>query len=389
MTNPPITRDIETIGASASPAMIEDVARDIGRSVAQGVVHRITNFPAREALLFRKKIRESSLPEQILWDGLGEEAAPVFVVYKLIHEALSNAPQFFRAALVAFMRAQPERFSACFSRETIWSVMAAFPSFDPPAAPLLPDLREMLGKANNTGIWWRTDQEILREAQALQKSLENGKFERGFLALKSLQSEKARGIACGKLLLAVPGRLAAYTQEVVAMAKVEQLPPLASMHARVDEFARDKELGARHESIPLDLLYTTDEDDILRARILVRAKTGRPALEDLRRRSLFIRYFLRKAFSGYESGSVEVKMALYLDDSPTSLLTHGPDNLFHPHELVGRRDFWSQMCPCVEPDCLFEAIREEAAALLLKQNVVRLLRTHFNTPRPDFGRALR
>lgn len=360
---------------------ITDVARDIGRSVAYGIIERIGNFPDREKRLFDKEISRYSLPEQILWDGLGEEAAPIFVVYKLVHEAFSNAPRFFRAALVSFMAAQPERFSACFSRETIWAAMAARPSFDLPEEPLLHELREALQRASRLGIWWRSDEEITREAEALAKQLDNGKFRRGFLALKALQSEKARGIACGKLLLAVPARLAAYAEEVVALAEVNKLPPLEELHARVDEFARDKETDARHESIPLDLLYTTTEDHFLKVRILVRAKAGKATLENLRRRSLFTRYFLRKAFAGYAAEHLDVKLAPYLDDAWPRRLTHEEGHLFHREELVGIRDFWEQLCPSYDPDDLFSIIKREAASVLQKEGIVQRLRKHFNDPR--------
>ncbi len=91
---------------------------------------RIDSFPKREALLTWVGHEMDSLPEGILWDGFGEEAPPVFVVYKLLHEALSTAPQFFRSALVAFMQAQPERFPTVYNRETLWSVVSAMGDVD-------------------------------------------------------------------------------------------------------------------------------------------------------------------------------------------------------------------------------------------------------------------
>lgn len=245
-------------------------------------------------MLGRQAGRMDSLPEDILWEGLGEESAPVFVVYKLLHEAFSNAPQFFRSALVEFLRAQPDRFSAVFNRETIWSVMASLPGQTATKGlPTIEGIAELLTQAQRRGIWWRSDEEIRREAEAVHRTLAEGKgkFLAGFTALRALQSEKARGITCGNLLLNVPGRLAAYATEVVSLGRMEKLPPLEEIQARVDEFARDPEIDARHESIPLDLLYTTLEDDHLHVRILVRAKANPADRADIRRRALYLRYF--------------------------------------------------------------------------------------------------
>lgn len=371
-------------------APFEKVAQGIGRSVAGGIIERIHSFPARERMLFQRMFHQASLPEQILWDGLGEESAPIFVVYKLVHEAFSNAPQFFRSALVSFMRAQPHRFSSCFSRETIWAAMAAYPSFDPPQEPPLKDLYAALAHASKVGIWWRSNAEIQREAEALQENLRNGKFGCGFIALKALQSEKARGIACGKLLLAVPGRLAAYAQEVVASASDGKLPPLDELCGRVDEFARDREIDTRHESIPLDLLYTNTEDHSLTVRILARTKASKETMNDLRRRSLFIRYFLRKAFAGYDADDLDVKLALYLDKGPSMKLTSDPGHLFHPDEVEGMTSFWQQLCPAVVPESLFKTIRQAAASALQQRGVVQLLQQHFvpRVSKSQLSRAL-
>jgi hypothetical protein len=116
-----------------------------------------------------------SLPEDILWEGLGEESAPIFVVYKLIHEAFSNAPQFFRSALVEFLRAQPERFSAVFNRETVWSVMAALPAYaSPEHCPSIKEIAGFLRQAQQRGIWWRSEDEIQKEAEAVYRTLTDG-----------------------------------------------------------------------------------------------------------------------------------------------------------------------------------------------------------------------
>ncbi|MGD9746466.1 MAG: hypothetical protein AB7I98_08170 [Verrucomicrobiales bacterium] len=358
----------------------DPVADGIGYRIAEGILGRIESFPEREALLGRQAGRMDSLPEDILWEGLGEESAPVFVVYKLIHEAFSNAPQFFRSALVEFLRAQPDRFSAVFNRETIWSVMAALPGQNyPKVIPTIEGLTVLLAQAQRRGIWWRSDEEILREAEAVHRTLseKDGQFMGGFTALRALQSEKARGITCGNLLLNVPGRLAAYATEVVASGRMEKLPFLHEIHARVDEFSRDPEIDARHESIPLDLLYTTLKDDLLHVRILVRAKANPSDRADIRRRSIYLRYFLRKAFAGYKPEQLDIKLAFYLDHERAHFSWHGKDSLFHPEEWITRDHFWNDLCPGANPEKLFGRIRKAATTELTTRKVVDQLKAHF------------
>jgi hypothetical protein len=366
----------------------DHIADNIGKRIAHGILERIQSFPEREALLGRKSGRMDSLPEDILWEGLGEESAPVFVVYKLIHEAFSNAPQFFRSALVEFLRAQPERFSAVFNRETIWSVMASLPGHDAPGKrPTVEGIAALLTQAQRRGIWWRSDDEIRREAEAVHRTLteKDGKFLGGFTALRAIQSEKARGITCGNLLLNVPGRLAAYATEVVAQGAMKKLPLLHEIHARVDEFARDPETDARHESIPLDLLYTTLKDDFLHVRILVRAKANPAERADIRRRSIYLRYFLRKAFTGYQPDQLDIKIAFYLDRERTHLSWHGKDSLFHADEWITRDHFWNDLCPGADPEQLFGRIRKSATTELNTKKVVDLLKVHFARPASKEG----
>lgn len=358
----------------------DSVAGQIGLQIAAGVLERIKSFPQREALLGWNAGRMDSLPEDILWDGLGEESAPIFVVYKLIHEAFSNAPQFFRSALVEFMRAQPKRFSAVFNRETIWSAMAALPYVEAPGAcPSEATIAKLLKQAQQRGIWWRSDEEILREAKAVHLNLtaSDQRFQKGFLALQALQLEKARGITAGNLLLLVPGRLAAYADEIVSLGRLEKLPPLKEIQDRVDEFARDPESDARHVSIPLDLLYTTTEDDLLHVRILVRAKANPAERAEIRRRSIYLRYFLRKAFTGYQPAQLDLKLAFYLDSDSAHSSWHGSDSLLNEHEWIDRPHFWNDLCPGADPQQLFSTIRQSATTALGKENVVAKLKSHF------------
>ncbi len=382
--NPGIYINKESPKPSMPPTSFDEVAKKIGQQIADGIMERIKSFPKREAILGGQAGRMDSLPEDILWDGLGEESAPIFVVYKLIHEAFSSAPQFFRSALVEFLRAQPERFSQVFNRETIWSVMAAQPVAErPKACPHVEDIVKFLTQIQRRGIWWRSDEEIRREAEAIYQSLnaKDGVFQKGFAALQALQLEKARGITAGNLLLLVPGRLAAYADEVVSLGRMENLPSSKELHARVDEFTRDEPKDVRHVSIPLDLLYTIKEDDLLHVRILVRAKADAADRAEIRRRSLYLRYFLRKAFAGYKPEQLDLKLAFYLDSESAHLPWHGSDSLFHPEEWINRKSFWNDLCPGADPEKLLGVIRKAATTALNKENIVAKLKLHFNRVR--------
>jgi hypothetical protein len=359
----------------------DSVAHGIGGRIGAGIFSRVESFPKREELLARQSGRMDSLPEDILWDGLGEESAPIFVVYKLVHEAFSNAPHFFRTALVEFMRAQPDRFSTVFNRETLWSAMAALPTEAAfPKCPSVDEIRVILVKAQRRGIWWRSDEELLREAESVHGALtsRDGTFCKGLAALKALQKQKAKGIVAGNLLLQVPGRLAAYAEEVVALGGKKKLPSLEELRGRVDEFARDRELDVRHENIPIDLLYTCPDDDLLHVRLLVRAKANASERAEVRRRSLYLRYFVRKAFPSFSPEKLDIRLALYLDHGRTQAGWKDADQLFHPDEWLDRMRFWNEICPGVAPEDLFATIRRSAAKALSDQNVVEKLKVHFN-----------
>lgn len=358
----------------------DSVAHGIGGRIGKGILARVESFPEREALLAHRFGKMDSLPEDILWEGLGEESAPVFVVYKLIHEAFSNAPHFFRTALVEFMRAQPDRFSTVFNRETLWSAMAALPPEAQPKCPSVDGIRGFLAQAQRRGIWWRSDEELLREAQFVHETLtsRDGTFCHGLAALRTLQKQKANGIVAGNLLLQVPGRLAAYADEVVSLGGKKKLPTLREIRGRVDEFTRDPERDVRHENIPIDLLYTCPDDEFLHVRLLVRGKANAAERAEARRRSLYLRYFLRKAFPAFGPEKLDIRLALYLDHGRTQAGWKDADHLFHPEEWLDRMHFWNEICPGVAPEDLFATIRRAAAKELSDHKVVEKLKVHFN-----------
>ena len=369
-----------TLNETPSLFAYSSVAERIGKTIADGILRRIETFPHREAVIGGTGGRMDSLPEDILWEGLGEEAAPIFVVYKLIHEALSNAPQFFRAALVEFMRAQPTRFTAVFNRETIWAALATLPQLD--LAPM-PSLTEFIAKrlkeVQQRGIWWRSDAEIKREAEMVFAALlrTDGGLQSGFRALRTMQLEKSNGITAGNILLYVPGRLAAFAEEIVRLGEAKSLPPLNEINDRIDEFARDQPSDVRHQSVPLDLLYTSEENDSLHIRVLGRTKANKAERADIRRRALYLRYFVRRAFKGYQPHQVDIKVAFHLDDPRTMTAWLGPESVFHSEELMNRSAFWNELCPGTDPDELFASLRGAATKELTAANVVTKLKAHF------------
>jgi hypothetical protein len=238
------------------------------------------------------------------------------------------------------------------------------------------------------GIWWRSDAEIKREAKAVFDDLnKQGKesFARGFAALRRLQFEKGAGLTAGNLLLLVPGRLSAYAEEIVSLGRSGKLPAAREIHARVDEFARDDLKDGRHISIPIDLLYTTAEEPTLFVRILVRAKANATARGDIRRSSLYLRYFLRKAFAAYDANDLDIKLSFYLDAPGTELPWLGEDSLFNADEWINRTAFWSELCPDADPEVLFAGIRTSAKDFLMKEEIVKKLKEHFSKVRTTQG----
>ncbi len=73
--------------------LLLEVADRCGQSIAASVLHRVTTFPDRERLIADlMKGGLESVPAQLLWGGMEEEAPAVFVMYKVLHEAYSSSP---------------------------------------------------------------------------------------------------------------------------------------------------------------------------------------------------------------------------------------------------------------------------------------------------------
>jgi hypothetical protein len=360
---------------------LEATATTCGKSVAHSILSRVRDFPKRERLLQRYADGTlGSVPGQILWHGLAEEAAPVFVVYKLIHEALSNAPSFFRRTITEVMRAQPDRFSRVFSRETLWSLLTNAPGFSAPTG--LRDrerLQRLLASLNKKGLWSRSEAEIASEVEYILSVLDSDeKVETGFEALRSLQTERAQGLTAGNVMLFVPAKLKQFAQEVCELGQRTKLPKLEDVWAKVAEIQRDNSTEGRHQGIPIDIMFTDLEEDQLNAFILVRSSAALSARREARVHSIYIRYFLALAFKAYTHAQIQVRLAFYLDPEGGFRKTEKREALFHESEMTSYHDFWQIITGLGDGDRLLNKVLETAVGSLREANLVQILKTHFN-----------
>lgn len=367
-------------------ASLDSIALQGGVSIAASILARVDEFPKRENFLNLLMTQElESVPAQILWRGLEDEAAPVFVVYKLIHEAFSNSPSFFRRFITDIMSAQPNRFSTVFSRETLWSVVARAPGIEVPddwASPA--SIRCLLESLNKKSFWRRSDEELTRDAESISYALRKdpkATFRKGVGALRRLQTERATGLTNGNLILFVPAKLNQYVSEVAHLGMHGNLPGLKELCARVHEVVRDPLAEGRHQSIPIDILFTEPDGDSLDCFLLVREKTTAAKQVELRKNSLLVRYFLKFAFSAYDIDKLNVRFAFYLDPRETFSPLPGHAALFHPEELVQFEEFWQIVTG--KPggaDLIFKA-RDAAAETLKASAMMARIKEHFSRER--------
>lgn len=368
------------------PTGLDAIALQGGASIASSILARVDDFPKRENLLTSlMKGDLESVPSQILWRGLEDEAAPVFVVYKLLHEAFSNSPQFFRRFITSLMSAQPNRFSVVFSRETLWSVVARAPSLEVPEEWASPaGIRCLLQSLNKKSFWRRSDEELDREAEAISGALmkgPHGSFRSGVEALRLLQMEKATGLTQGNLMLFVPAKLNQYATEVGELGKQGRLPSLKEMGAKVHEVVRDPLGEGRHQSIPIDVLFTEPDGDSLDCFLLVREKATVGEQVELRMKSLLIRYFLKFAFSAYEMDKLNVRFAFYLDAGVGFRPLAKPARLFHDDEVVPFEIFWAKVAGRPDGVQLVVKARDAAAAKLKESTLMKRIKEHFSRDR--------
>jgi hypothetical protein len=371
---------------ASQPQQLEVIAREGGVSIAESILARVKQFPKREGFLTSSMKRElESVPSQILWRGLEDEAAPVFVVYKLLHEAFSNSPMFFRRFITSLMLAQPERFSRVFSRETLWSLVARTPGIEVPADWASPShIRGRLEKLNLKSFWRRSDAELQRDAESISAMLTKD-GETGFLdgvkALRRLQAERATGLTNGNLMLFVPAKLTQYVTDVAELGLRGCLPDIKEMWAKVHEIVRDPLGEGRHQSIPIDVLFTEPEGETLECFVLVREKKTEGKQVELRRNSLLVRYFLKYAFSAYDIDKLRVRLAFYLDPESRFDPLEPPKALFYEEEMLAFEDFWEIITGKPGGASLVLKARDAAAEKLKTSGLMKQIKDHFSRDR--------
>ena len=371
---------------------LENVAKDIGLSIAKSVLGRVEGFQKRETVI-REFMRPglAGVPTQILWQGLEDEGAPVFVVYKLLHEAFSNGPQFFRRFITGLMAAQRDRFSAVFSRETLWSVVARAPRFDvPDDFASAAHIRRFLEALNKKSFWRRSEAELDQEAETLSEALAKGAhggFRRGVEALRRLQLERATGLTYGNLKLFVPAKLSDYAARVTELGMNGRLPALDELGAKLHEIVRDPLADGGHESVPIDILFSDLEGDSLEVFVLVREKASEGEQKTYRRASLLVRYFLKYAFNAYEMENLKVRLAFYLDQRSSFAALRAGAQLFHPEEIVSYHDFWALITGRKDGAELVAKARDAAVGHLRGAGLMGRIKAHFDRARKSADRA--
>jgi hypothetical protein len=372
--------DLFSNPSSARSDSLAAIAAECGESIANSILARVKEFPSRERLLAEiMKHGLESVPSQILWLGLEEEAAPILVVYKLIHEALSNTPSVFRGFVQRLLAAQPDRFSPVFSRETLWSVVARYPKFDvPDDLASFEYIRCMLGVVNSKGFWRRSDAELDREAENIVVMLnKHQRFKEGAEALRLMQVEQAKALTFGNLVVQVPAKLQQFANEVCELGMHGRLPTEKEIADKLHEIVRDPISEARHFGVPIDLLYSELNGDTVECLMLVRSSAGEEDQKKLRRQSLYIRYFMKLAFTAYPIEKLRVRLAFYLDPESRLNLPADDASLFYNDEQIPFTEFWKTVTGRGDGHMLVTVVRDTAAARLRRENFVQTVKKHF------------
>lgn len=359
---------------------LEQIAAECGESIARSILARVSEFPNKEKFLASvMNGGMESVPSQILWLGLQEEAGPILVVYKLVHEALSSTPSMFRYLILNLLCAQPERFSPVFIRETLWSVVARPPDkVVPEDIALEPHILKMMELVNRLGFWRRSEMELQKDASVVSLMLNShGQFNAGLRALRHMQKETGNALARGNLVVLVPAKLQQYANSVREHGSMGQLPTEEELADKVNEIANEQVSESIHISVPIDLLLSEVGAEAVDCFIFVRSSLDAAGQEDLRRKSLYIRYFLKRAFPAYSIDNLRVRLAFYLDPNGALKPSSEYGQLFHPTERVGFQDFWKIVTDSADGHTLIDTVREQAAAKLRRENLVKTIKTHF------------
>lgn len=363
---------------------LERVAAECGEIIADSVLARVATFPGRQKLLklfFDKELE--SVPAEILWHGLQEDAAPSFLIYKMLHEAFSNSPGFFRWLIERLLREQSKTYPVVFSRETLWSIVAHHPDFDvPPSLGDPASIAKLLECLNSKGAWNRSADDIQREATHISSMIsEKADFTKGVEALRSLQLERGSTFTHGNLMLFVPARLRQFADHVVELGREGELVPASEIWAFIRREIAEPSTEGRHESIPIDLLYTPADEEGYCARILVRSKTDRDTRARYRRQLIYTRYFMAYAFQGVAPERHDVRIAFYLDPAGYFESTGRQETFFEDGDILPQDQFWSEVAANPQSVDLVRHLRATASDKLVKEKLMQRIRDHFRGPR--------
>lgn len=363
------------------------VAGKCGVSIANSILARVTTFPDRERLIERlMRSGLESVPAQLLWGGMEEEAPAVFVVYKLLHEAYSSSPFVFRRFITELMQAQSDRFRMVFNRETLWSVVGYPPrGVPPPERADVPHIRMMLALLNKKGIWYRLDEEIDREAKWIADQLKNDGFRRGVLALNKVQKEFGTALTYGNLLLLVPAKLNQFSMEIAEQGLAGTLPEAGFIDAKLAEMVRDRGKEGRHESVAIDVLFCRDDDMAPQCFVLARTRASEAERIQYRRQLLLTKYFLLGAFPAYSPAKITVRLAFYLDPDSGFRSTSDRERLFHDDEMILMPDFWEEVAGTENGTELILKVRDTATATLRNSNLMDKIKAHFSRQSKSAG----
>lgn len=371
------------LSLSATPEHLQKVATACGGSIAASVLHRVTTFPDRERLIAGlMKSGLESVPAQLLWGGMEEEAPAVFVVYKLLHEAYSSSPFVFRRFITELMQAQPDRFGSVFSRETLWSIVGHHPKgIVPPETAYVGYIKEMLALLNKKGLWYRLGEEIEREAQWIADKLRDDKFRRGVLALRKLQKETGTALTHGNLILFVPAKLNQFCTEIAEQGLSGMLPATDVLDAKLAEIVRDRSKEGRHESVAIDVLFSRKDDYAPQCFILARARASEANRIQYRRQLLLVKFFLLAAFPAYSPDRITVRLAFYLDPERWFKSAPQTEMLFHDAEVVPMPAFWQEIAGTKNGTALILKVRDTAAETLKNSKLMDQIKSHFTRQR--------
>lgn len=375
--------------------------RDTADRLASGLEYRIEHLAEKE-----KRVRDSAswdtlpnMPARLIWEAFEPGSAAFFVVYKLIHEARSELPKVYRGIAWALCASQPKRFGLVTYREQLWDALAAL-DYWPEDGSLFrseDSVREFVVervRARGRTDWWScraSDQE--KEASWItEKLLQKGTVRDALTSIRRLQVFNPTAFAAGNVILRIPHALDSLVERICSEASQGKLPELAEIQDRIVELARavassGEPATDRNQSIPFDLL-TMEADGHLHLIALARESAPQAKKEELRRVSLYLRFFGHYAFGTLQPQDLTVALAFYADKSDRFAewsATTCP--MFHTEELWSFDQFWDYVSGRPNGGELIDTLTAQAAEKLRSQNLTSKLRSFVGGRKRPVGQS--